>query len=154
MEMKLMFKVMHKNSGFTIMELMVTIAIIGLLTAIAIPNMINWRSGTKLQGVVENLRGDLQWAKLAAVKGNVSVEVQFPLEGDKYLVVPGDGPTKERRLPTGVSIDVADFNGNEYVRFNNRGLPEDPGTVVINSSGGEGRTINLNRLGLIEIKIN
>lgn len=149
-----MLKVMHKNSGFTIIELMITIAIIAVLATIAIPNMITWRSGTKLQGVVENLRGDLQWSKLAAVKGNVSVEVQFPVEGDKYLVVPGDGPTKERRMPTGVSIDVADFSGNKYVRFNNRGLPEFPGKVVINSSGGEGRTISLNRLGLIEIKIN
>jgi type IV fimbrial biogenesis protein FimT len=151
MEMKVMLKVMHKNSGFTIIELMITIAIIAVLATIAIPNMITWRSGTKLQGVVENLRGDLQWAKLAAVKGNVTVEVQFPLGGDKYMVVPGAGPAKERLLPTGGSIDVADFNGNKYVRFNHRGLPEDPGKVVINSSGGEVRTINLNRLGLIDI---
>ena len=147
-----MLKVMHKNSGFTIMELMTTIAIIAVLAAIAVPNMIGWRSGTKLQGAVENLRGDLQWAKLAAVKGSVFVEVQFPPEGDRYLVVPDDGGhIRERDLPSGVSIDLADFNGNDFVRFDNRGIPDNDGTIVINSSGGEVRTIDLNRLGLIDI---
>ena len=160
-----MLKVMHKNSGFTIMELMTTIAIIAVLAAIAVPNMIGWRSGTKLQGAVENLRGDLQLAKLAAVKENGSVAVLFSSNG--YEVFTDDGSTqtgafheadgerrfRNRQLPAGVSIDLGatDFNGNDYLRFNNRGLVENAGTIVINSSGGEGRTIDLNRLGRIAI---
>jgi type IV fimbrial biogenesis protein FimT len=168
-QQKLEMKVMHKNSGFTIMELMTTIAIIALLAAIAVPNMIRWRSTTRLQGAVENLRGDLQWAKLKAVQENGSVAVLFSVNG--YEVFTDDGPTQvgafhaadnERRLrnrdlPTGVSIDLAvpPFGSNLYVNFNNRGFPDNAGAVVVVSSGGDlPRTIDLNRLGGIDIIIN
>jgi type IV fimbrial biogenesis protein FimT len=156
-------KVMHKNSGFSIMELMTTIAIIAILAAIAIPNMISWRSGTKLQGVVENLRGDLQWAKLKAVQENEFVTVLFLAGGNSYEVFMDNANTgvrdagerryKLRDLPVGVSIDLGgtDFNGNDFVTFNNRGFPENAGIVTVDSNSGAGRNINLNRVGRIVI---
>lgn len=158
---------MHKNSGFTLMELMTTIAIIAVLAAIAIPNMIGWRSGTKLQGAVENVRGDLQWAKLKAVQENGTVTVLFLADGTGYEifmdsningVLDPDPALGERRyrlrdLPAGVSIDLGgtDFNGNDYVSFNNRGFPVNAGMVAVDSTGGAGRNINLNRVGRIVI---
>jgi type IV fimbrial biogenesis protein FimT len=155
MEMKLMFKVMNKNLGFTIMELMTTIAIIALVAAIAVPNMISWRSGTRLQGAVDNLRGDLQWAKLKAVQENGSVKVDFSVsaDNDEYQVSGSGLITKTRQLPPGVRIDPGNtsFSGNGYVTFNNRGFPDNSGTVAIVSSDGKGRTIDLNRLGRIDI---
>ena len=146
-------KVMHKNSGFTLMELMTTIAIVAVLAAIAIPNMIGWRSGTKLQGAVENLRGDLQWAKLKAVQANGSVTVDFSVGANGYRVSGGGLTTRTRSLPSGVSIDIGatDFNGNDHITFNNRGFPDNAGTVVIVSTGGAGRNINVNRVGRINI---
>lgn len=164
--MKLMLKVMNKNSGFTFMELMTTIGIIGILAAIAIPNMIGWRSGTTLQGAVENLRGDLQWAKLKAVQENEFVTVLFLAGGTSYEVFmdsantgvrdAGERRYRLRDLPAGVSIDLGgtDFNGNDFVTFNNRGFPENAGLVAIDSTGGAGRSINLNRVGRIDIIIN
>jgi len=167
-----MRKGIHKNSGFSVMELMITIAVIGLLAAIAIPNMIGWRSGARLQGAVENLRGDLQLAKLKAVQENTFVAVLF--SGTEYLIftdivdvgtgndagefvggTPGERLLRRRQLETSVSIDLGStgFGGNLYARFNNRGLPEDDGAVVIISSGGKPpRTIRLSRLGRIDIQ--
>jgi type IV fimbrial biogenesis protein FimT len=156
-------KVMHKNSGFTIMELMTTIAIIAVLAAIAVPNMIGWRSGTRLQGAVENLRGDLQLAKLKAVQENGSVTVLFLAGGTSYEVFMDNANTGvrdagERRfrlrdLPAGVSIDLGGttFGGNDYVTFNNRGFPVNAGVVAVDSSSGAGRDINLSRVGRIVI---
>jgi len=161
-----MRKGIHKNSGFSLTELMITIAVIGLLAAIAIPNMIGWRSGAKLRGAAENLRGDLQLAKLKAVQENTFAAVLFSSE-NRYQVFIDNGATpgvldagerviRDRQLETGVSIDLGstDFSGNLYARFDNRGIPDNDGMIVINSSDGKGRTIGLNRLGRIDININ
>jgi type IV fimbrial biogenesis protein FimT len=154
-------RTMHKESGFSLMEMMTVIAVIALITAIAMPNMLGWREGAKLRGAVENLRGDLQLAKLKAVQESGPVAVAF--SGDSYQVFidaanpgvrdAGERLLRNRELPAGVSIDLGstDFNGNLYARFNNRGLPEDIGSIVVDSSGGDQRIIGLNRLGRINI---
>ena len=160
-------KVMHKNSGFSLFELMTTIGIIAVLAAIAIPNVIAWRSGSKFQGVVENVRGDLQLAKLKAVQENGVVTVLFFDDGYRVFTDDGDEDPpafplefgerllRNRQLPAGVSIDLGAtlFNGNNYVRFNNRGLPMDTGTVMVDGSPNKRRQIDLNRLGQIDIII-
>ena len=164
---KLEMKTMHKDSGFSIIEMLIVIAVLAVIAAIAVPHMIGSRGAANLRGAVENLKGDLQLAKLKAVQESGTVAVSFA--GTWYWVFTDDGPTQEghydenppdeerrfraRELPAGVSIDLlsTDFGGNNYLRFNNRGLPENTGKVVVESSSGGQRTIELNRLGRINI---
>ena len=163
-QQKLEMKTMRirNNLGFSLGELITVMGIISVLAVIAIPNFIGWRSGSQMQGAVENLRGDLQMAKLKAVQENGPVAVLF--SGNGYRVFIDNGATvgaldagerlfRDRQLPPGVSIDLfnTDFSGNDYARFNNRGLPEDTGNVVVDSSNGDQRIIGLNRLGRINI---
>ncbi|PYJ07709.1 MAG: prepilin-type cleavage/methylation domain-containing protein [Verrucomicrobia bacterium] len=55
-----------KNSGFTLVEIMIVVAIIGLLAAIAIPNFVRARSQSQMNACINNLRqmdgGAQQWA--------------------------------------------------------------------------------------------
>jgi type IV fimbrial biogenesis protein FimT len=162
---KLETKIMHKESGFSIIEMLIVIAVAAVIAAIAVPNMLGSRSAAKMRGAVENLKGDLRLAKLKAVQENRFVAVSFA--GTWYWVFTDDGPTQEgqyheidgerrfrnQELPAGVSINTGstDFAGNDYVRFNNRGLPENTGKVVVDSLSGDQRTIELNRLGRINI---
>ena len=153
---------MYKESGFSLMEMMLVIAVIALLTAIAMPNMLSWREAAKLRGAVENIRGDLQLAKLKAVQEGGPVAILFL--DDEYQVFvdtanagvrdAGERLFRRRQLPSAVSIDLGntDFNGNLYARFNNRGLPDDIGSVVVEGPRGDQRTIALNRLGRINIQ--
>lgn len=46
----------RKNSGFTLLEVIITITIIGLLAAIAVPNMIIARSKAQTNGCINNLK--------------------------------------------------------------------------------------------------
>ena len=75
-----------KNSGFSFIELMVIIAIIAVISAIAIPNMIGWRASAKIRGAVSNLKADLNIAKMMAVRENKNVVLQFSANGYEAFV--------------------------------------------------------------------
>jgi len=67
----------NKQAGFTLVEVMVTVAIVGILAAIAIPNYISWLPEKRLRASARDLYSDLQKAKLTAIKRNSNVAVSF-----------------------------------------------------------------------------
>ena len=56
---------MGKPGGFTFIEALTVIFLITLISAIAVPGMMKWRTEAKLRGAIENLKGDLELAKSA-----------------------------------------------------------------------------------------
>src|SRR2546425_8620416 len=68
----------NRKAGFTLVEIMIVVAIIGLLAAIAIPNFVKARETAQLNSIVNNLRiiegAKDQWA-LEQKKGTGDVPV-------------------------------------------------------------------------------
>ena len=62
------------SHGFSLIELMVAMAIFGLLMAAAVPNLTAWISNARVRTTAESIQNGLMLAKAEAVRRNVKVE--------------------------------------------------------------------------------
>ena len=66
-----------RQSGFSALELLVTMGIIGILAAIAIPGFMSWLPNYRLKGAARDIYSNLQLAKVGAIRANDDRTVTF-----------------------------------------------------------------------------
>lgn len=71
-----MLKALPK-SGFSLIELIIGIAIIGVLLSLAMPSFSGWIRNTKIRTTAESVQNGLQIARAEAVRRNTTVRFQF-----------------------------------------------------------------------------
>ena len=100
---------MIKNEqGFSFVELMTVIGIIGILSAIALPNFLRSLPEKRLKNATRNLYADLQRARLLAVRENRSVRVGFVTDD-------GDNPYNGNGNPvSSYYFEEEDEDSDEY----------------------------------------
>jgi len=153
---------MKKKNGFTTLELMVSIGIVALLTAIAVPSYISWLPGYRLRAAAGDVYSAMQMARLRAVKENGRVGISFTngngKNGKFTVFVDSDNsgiyePNKDRVVQYGEMPGTVSLSSPMAQSiFNGRGLvTAGIGTVRLTNSVGSTKRIQLVTTGSARI---
>ena len=72
--------------GFTLLELIFCIAILGILTAIGIPSYMDYLPRYRANGAIRRLFTELQYAKMKAIADNNDYVVTFDTANNRYNI--------------------------------------------------------------------
>ena len=110
-------KIFNKT-GFTLIELMIVIAIMGILSAIAVPNFMHYMAERRLNGAARMVMSDLMNARTLAVTQNRNVQVAFQTSASAYYTYDKAGSTEvTRNVQTGFGYRDVTVSGNNNPTF-------------------------------------
>jgi type IV fimbrial biogenesis protein FimT len=134
------------NKGFTLTELTVTLAILGIVSAISIPNYFSWLPRYRLQTSVRCIYDDMNKARSIAIRNGTDVGIEFNTSNENYRIFTDTDKDQvldagETVLITGtledkVNILESTFTNNTY-GVNDRGMAAgSTGDVRLTNSSG------------------
>lgn len=133
------------SHGFTVVELVVTTAVLGILAALAAPNLNNLWQRWQVRRITENLQSSLEFARAEAIKRGGGVVMQKITTNPNGCVPPA--PNREWDCGWFICIDTNNNNkcaANEPVLLRY----DSPGRTHITRTGGAA-SIAFNRYGLV-----
>ncbi|MGM0609335.1 MAG: GspH/FimT family pseudopilin [Candidatus Muiribacteriota bacterium] len=163
-------KCLFKNNqrGFTLLELMITVALIGIVAAIAFGSLQNLIPNAKAKSAARELRSNLQKARMDAVKNNNECFVVltnsgggnkggaaacYDNNGDSDCDTVNDDMIFTFELDGKAGVEFEN-NGLADFTFNSRGLPDIAGTSSVKFTNNSGYEIVIELMPTGRIKIN
>ncbi len=143
---------MRKNSGFTLVEVMIVTAIIGILAGFTMYSWSVWKPNYQLKSAARDLYSTMQHARLLAVKRNIAVRIVFnnavnpgfyfiDLDNSGAVDQPGEFSTDLTGYGNGVDFG---FPAGGFVNWNGNpvgasvSFPAGALDVIYNSNGTAG----------------
>ncbi len=168
------------TQGFTVLELIIVVAIMALAAAVAIPSINSYLVTYNLKASARNLAGTFQKARSEALANRTDCTISFnsSVDGTNYdFIVYLDNGTKNWKYDSGETlITTANLShdssiafttsgisfptndaGKPSVAFNSRGMPRTKdgsmggGSVAIKNSKGTIHTVVLTPLGGVKV---
>jgi prepilin-type N-terminal cleavage/methylation domain-containing protein len=120
-----------RNAGLTLIEVLTALSLMSIVTAVAATNFTAMLPGFRTRGAALLIAGDVNQARMAAVKEGRVYEY-FPLSGG-YRIRRDDGVGGRE-----IVKEVIVANAYPHVQFGHTGITNDPYAVAIASSAPTG----------------
>ena len=164
---------LDNERGFTLVEVLVVVGIVGIMGAIAIPNFLSWRENKSLQSAARDMYAGFRKAQVAAVKNNRNAAVSFDGttgytvyvdENRNFILDPGEQVIARANWADYGNVQLASAvnfaakpGGQPTVAFRPTLLPDSPnnipnGTVKLKGPGGRTASIAISVSGNISLK--
>jgi len=130
------------ESGYTLLELLLVLAIMSIFLAAAAPSMHGFLSSSKLEGKASRVAADMRLVRQSAISSGQDCRLVFHLEENCYILQLPEG--KELvEIPEGVSLKSTNFpekqkkNGIYHLGFTPTGAPSRGGRLKLQNREGE-----------------
>ena len=157
-KLSLIKKTTNRQTGFTLMEVIIVFALIGIVAAIGIPSFMSMLPGMRLNGAARMVMGDLMAARMNAVKQNNEFKVFFNSPApNQYQIL--DDDNNNGTADTGEAItakniqteynDVTLSSNNDPI-FSPRGTATNLPTLTLQNSNGT-KAVTVSIAGRVKI---
>jgi prepilin-type N-terminal cleavage/methylation domain-containing protein len=139
----LLYNARRSNSGFTLTEMIVTIIIIGVIAAIAAPNLLGLLNRNRVNEAVRQIEGAIKEAQRQAIRESSSCTVNIT---SATRTVSGGCLLSNRIINSNVNI-----NSDHTIAFSGKGNTDSSATIVVSTSNNNvQKCLNISAgLGLI-----
>lgn len=106
------FMKIFKKYGFTLVEMMIVVAVMGIMSAIAAPNLMHYMAERRLNGAARMVMSDLMAARQRAVTQNNEFKVFFNTNQHEYTIL--DDDDNDGTADTGEATEVRNIWNDYY----------------------------------------
>lgn len=139
MKMNVKIPRLRRQAGFTLIELMIALAVSSILMLMAVPNYQRWVQNSKIRSVAESVLHGLQAARAEAIRLNARVE--FRLAGlnsggaDWSIVVQDTGTAEQAESFMLAAATDGDGHAVTGIRIGSRSTPDFSGSPTGDAPG-------------------
>ena len=147
---------LYKNqNGELLINLLMTLGIIGILAAVSIPLLKNYQPSLQLNLAVKNLTSDLRYIQQQTITEQKIHFIQFSTSTDSYNLLKFDTATSTLKsviLPTEISFFAITGLTNNTVKFNPYGSVYESGSIILVNTSSSTKTINIKPSGYVQLQ--